>query len=589
MSRVTVAEWLSFTGDLLDRLVQDVGDAPARWQQLLDRIPALQPEHRAQLRTQLEHRIAAGQLASDGRIELWNALRAMVAKYRTYSDAEWALPDAELAALEAVTQSLQPTGNTVARHAWLFTEQMPDLGVPSEKGDYAAYAEHLATERAQAVAEAEQLGFETVRALAAVAVEPGDVGLAIADAAGDKYRDTLLNLLASENQVDAGLAWGWLVRRFQREGWPWTDTILAAELTPEQKARALLATRDYPGSWEKADEFGTEVATAYWRRFSPYGLGDFPYVQTAAERLGQVGRVAAALRLAVIYAPRAGDEHVNLLISVLRDFLNKHETDPETAGIRDYDFRLAFDHLHTHARYDQRVEVAQLEWAFLPVLGFDPRLDALEEALATEPGFFSEVLDTVYRPDSGGEGEDSDGEQAEAEPPTPPTPEEVRLATNGYQLLRSFRRLPGLQPDNTVDEDALRQWITRVLDAADKSGRQEIAELEVGRILAYSPEDPDGAWPCEAVRKLLQELQNSRIESGLQTEVVNRRGVTSRGLEEGGRQESELAEEYRAAADRFADTWPQTASVLRSLAGGFDADARREEREAEQFRRGIDR
>lgn len=587
MPRVTVAEWLSFTGAVLDRLVEDAGDSPARWQQLLEKLPNLQSEHRHELRTKLEQRIAASQLASEGRTELWEALRDIVAKYRTYSDAGWALPDAEVGALDAVAETLRPSDDSVASHAWLFTSQMPDLGVPGETGNYEAYSEHLTAERTKAVTKVEQMGFGVVQALAAVAVEPGDVGLALADATSDKYRDILSGLISSENHVDAGLAWGWLVRRSQSQGWPWIDAVLAAGLSSEQRAQVLLATRDYPRSWEKADELGSEVATAYWRRFSPYGLGtDFSYVELVAIRLGQVGRVAAALRLAVIYAPRSGGQHANLLISVLRDFLNRGEADPEARGIRDYDFRLAFEHLHTHAGPEHLNDIAQLEWIFLPVLGLDPKIDALQEALATDPDFFSEVLNAVYRPDPAGD--EADDEQVEQQQPTP-TPEEVRLATNGYRLLRSFDRLPGLQADGTVDGDALRQWVARVLDMAEKSGRREIAELEVGRILAYSPKEPDSAWPCEAVRNLLEELQSRRVESGLQTEVVNRRGVTTRGLKEGGKQETELAEEYRAAAARFADAWPQTSAVLRSLAGGFDADARREEGEAERFRRGLER
>ena len=590
MPSVTVAEWLSFTGAVVDRLIQDAGDAPARWQDLLDGLPALQPEYRDRLRRELERRITTNDLAAEGRTELWEALRAMVAKYRTYSEADSAWPPAEVDDLEAVTRALQPADDPVARHGWLFTNQMPDLGDASERGDYTAYAEHLAAERAEAVAEAEQAGLDIVRALAAVAAEPGDVGVALAAATGDKYRETLLGLISSDSQGDAGLAWGWFVRRFQVNGWPWIEAVLTADLTPEQKARILLATRDYPKCWEKADELGPDVAAAFWRRFNPHGLGPgFPHVQMAADRLRQVGRVTAALRLAVIYTPRPGDDHVGLLIAVLQDFLSRHETDPEARIVRQYDFQLAFQHLNVHARLERCTEVAQLEWAFLPVLGFDPKVDALEKALATEPDFFSEVLNAVYRPGAVGNDDDSDGELAEPGPPQPPTPEEAQLATTGYRLLRSFHRLPGVQPDNTVNEDALRHWVTHVLDASGESGRRDIAEQEVGRVLAYSPEDPDGAWPCEPVRNLLEELQSPQVELGLQTEVFNRRGVTTRGLEEGGGQEIQLAEKYRAEAAKFADAWPQTAAVLRSLAGVFDADARQEEGDAERFRRGLDR
>jgi phosphate-selective porin len=87
---------------------------------------------------------------------------------------------------------------------------------------------------------------------------------------------------------------------------------------------------------------------------------------------------------------------------------------------------------------------------------------------------------------------------------------------------------------------------------------------------------------------LLELLQNSNVESGLQTAVLNRRGATTRALDEGGVQEKELVEKYRRMAEQVADGSPRTAVIMRSLATSYEADARREERSAERFRRGLE-
>ena len=114
----------------------------------------------------------------------------------------------------------------------------------------------------------------------------------------------------------------------------------------------------------------------------------------------------------------------------------------------------------------------------------------------------------------------------------------------------------------------------------------EIAEALFGQILANAPWDDDKKWPCQPVRDLLEELQSERVERNLGIRLYNLRGVTGRGLQGGGKQERELAEQYRASAAGFADSWPQTEAVLRQLADRCDTKAREEENEAERFRQG---
>jgi hypothetical protein len=99
-------------------------------------------------------------------------------------------------------------------------------------------------------------------------------------------------------------------------------------------------------------------------------------------------------------------------------------------------------------------------------------------------------------------------------------------------------------------------------------------------------DDDGGTWPCQPVRDLLEVLQSERVERSLLAPLYNERGVTARNPEDGGKQERKLAEQYRAQAIAFSNTWPQTAAVLRKLALMYDTDARQEEDRAERFRRG---
>ena len=68
-------------------------------------------------------------------------------------------------------------------------------------------------------------------------------------------------------------------------------------------------------------------------------------------------------------------------------------------------------------------------------------------------------------------------------------------------------------------------------------GRTEVGLQQIGQVLGHTPPDPDGTWPGVVVRDLLEELQLEHIETGLYLQIVNGRGITSRGLEDGGDQE----------------------------------------------------
>jgi hypothetical protein len=62
---------------------------------------------------------------------------------------------------------------------------------------------------------------------------------------------------------------------------------------------------------------------------------------------------------------------------------------------------------------------------------------------------------------------------------------------------------------------------------------------------------------------------------------MNQRGVTSRGLYDGGAQERGLADKYKVAADRVRGRWPRSGALLDGLNRSYRNDARREDRSAE--------
>jgi hypothetical protein len=86
---------------------------------------------------------------------------------------------------------------------------------------------------------------------------------------------------------------------------------------------------------------------------------------------------------------------------------------------------------------------------------------------------------------------------------------------------------------------------------------------------------------------MIEESASTELERGFHVGTYNKRGVTSRGLDEGGEQELRLAQQYNCWADVVADQWPRTAAVLRALASGYRAEAHMHDEDSRRVRAGL--
>jgi hypothetical protein len=577
---VLMAEYVPFVGEVVTRVLEDAGTGGGRWAQLVQKLADLPPDDRRRVLDALKHLVDDNGLAADDAEVIWKQLHELVERHSEYSDAAWALPADEVDGIRKVANKMVPT-DARSRHSWLFADQMPHLGDPTRRTDHAAYEQDLAGRRREAVREIEATGdLELVRRVAAESVVPWAVGIALADALGDKYDNTLLTDLSSDQPARLDLAYGYFARRFENANWSWLEALIAnaQTLSPDQHARLLLATHDFPKAWEVADE-DAEVASHFWKWFRAYGLGQgFHYLDVVAERLMRAGRNAAALDLLGIYLERAATEVpglADLIAKGLEGFLPEQTADPDYKQLSGWDFERLFEFLEGRREEVGEARLAQLEWAYLQVLGLEPKVPTLHDAMTTDPAFFVQIISTVFR--AANADEQSDEEMDEAR---------TRRATNAYHLLGSWRTPPGSREDGTLDPEHLKAWTGKALELLAESDRLEVGELYIGQVLQAANPDPDGLWPPAVIRDLLEDIQSERIERGLSLAVSNRRGMTTRALDEGGRQERELASSYRTQADQVADQWPRTAAIMRGLAESYEADARREDAEAERFRRG---
>lgn len=576
---VPVADYVRFVGEVSDRLRADAGTDAAKWGEVLEASNQLTPEQRESTRRDLRDLAASGALDEDGRLAVWQILRKLIANHREFSEAKWALPAGELDALAEVALLLEPS-DAASAGAWLFAEHRPDLGTGEiQAHDFRGYEAELGRRRAEAVATIErQEGLGRVLALAADSVVPAEVGAALATATAETHASEVLPLFDSENASEADVAAGWTWKRFRDSGWDAVQSLISdTSTTPSQKAGLLNATRDFPRAWETAATLGSEVTQAFWERCAPFGAWDDPKsVADATSGLLSVGRAGAALDFLslAIHGSEDDPEFAPLVVDALEHLLQSQSEDSDLHRLQQYHFTALFSYLERHRDVAGRATISRLEWAYLPALGFDPVVPSLHQALADDPTFFADIMRIVYRSRTG----DSENDDQRHE----------SLAQNGYSLLSSWRVVPGVK-DGEIDAAVLNSWVDTVLALLRDEDRLEVGEMQVGHMLASAPADKDGSRPPEVVRNLLERLANDRIDESLAVELLNRRGVTSRDPEAGGEHERALARDFEARATAAADRWPRTATILRRLAEDYDADARRQDAEAERRRRGYER
>src|SRR5262249_41233865 len=110
--------------------------------------------------------------------------------------------------------------------------------------------------------------------------------------------------------------------------------------------------------------------------------------------------------------------------------------------------------------------------------------------------------------------------------------------------------------------------------------RVRVGSQYIGRILRYVPTGADGVWPHEEVRDLIETAKDDDLEAGV--EHRSSRGVTSRGMFDGGALEREAAAGFGHGAERLKSRWPRDSAMLRRVVQSYRHEARVRDVEAEK-------
>jgi hypothetical protein len=505
-------------------------------------------------------------LTSEQHEGIWKALDELAREHRASPDAKWVMPLDAIVAIEELAKRFEPK-DALQRLRYLFDEQMPRLS-DFGRHDFTEYDKVLAARRLEALQTIlDAQGMAALLELRDSAKQPFAVGWTVGESGIEAGEVDILLDLGSDDLQRRNYAAGYVAGRYRKEGLAWVDDALRKlDGRAVEQGRLLQMVREFPDVWERAKSLGPEVEAAYWKEFVPGGHGsDFDLVNHAADKLIEFGRPAAAADFLALYSNNAQPERIAATMEAVLAAPAE-----EQQRLSPYDLQRLLEALR-NANFDEN-RLAILEWRSFPGLGFDVPAPTLERLLARDPGFFVQTLSLCFKRADG----------AEEARPSPET------ARNAFHVLHEWQVVPGSAERNgEVDDVRLKAWLDGAFDLLAKNDRVAIGSQYIGHSFANAREDPDGTWPTRPIRDAIERLASEQVERGFANQIFNNRGVTTRGLTDGGRQERALAEKFDAWAVKIRDTWPRTAAVLRSVAESYRAQGQAEDEEAERFKQGL--
>jgi len=551
----------SFFHGLVERALTWSDVTPSNLKRLVNHINrGIMPEDRTKIIDYLGELASSAEFNDDDRYLVWRTVRELAAKH-SHHRAEWSLPEEEVDRLLELSDRWKPA-SPVLRHLYLF-DHNPDLLDCALHRDIDDYDQKVEARRQEALSEilADPQAIDDLALLASRADASLVLGWMLADRQELNFRDIACWADSSDRKLVTVMD-GYLCRSLDQRGTFWLQTVLDdSRLTAAQRAAVL---RCVPAEWDYWEVVARnqDDDSAYWQTAEMRVLPP-DHMQYAIERLVACGRAWDAIdsvSLSIRSAKQEGvktDLTADVLIGLLHVACTQESVKISSLS---YEVGQVLDHI-VELKADQ-VDVARLELLFYPLIGDYREPIVLHRTLATEPHLFVRLIEVAHS-DNTMLGLDRSAS--------------FRIAMS---VLNGWRGYPGMTADGKLDAAVMQQWVETARQGLAAAELSDTGDYEIGRLLANSPEDENGTWPSPAVCALIDEVGSENLDEGFIAGTC--RGLMSsvRGVYDGGKQEHESAQRYRALSMQIRSTSRHTARLLKKAADRYEDRATEEDEQA---------
>jgi hypothetical protein len=265
--------------------------------------------------------------------------------------------------------------------------------------------------------------------------------------------------------------------------------------------------------------------------------------------------------------------------TLLVDILEKAATEKsnEQGRLHGYEVEQLFETIDKRGDVEPQ-KLIRLEWLYLPMLASygntrSPKM--LHDELSQNPQFFIDVLKWAYKPDN--------DELLEIENKELSEEQISNRAMQAYELLHSWKKIPGVDDSGVIDNNFLTEWVDKVRELAIAVSRLEVADMTIGQVFAQYPEKAEN-WPPDELCAIIEKINTDSIKSNFSAATFNKRGSSSRGAFDGGYIEREKADYFHKLASLQKNKFPTITTIFENLAKGYEEDAKRNDEQAERDR-----
>lgn len=557
--------------NVIAMLISFVDNDEDKISQLIRKVPELSVENRKRVLDWADEVLPS---IRQEKFLIWGIIREILHRHRSVPGASWALPESELVCFESLYQKLEPT-DIILRYTWLFDNhpQLPG-GDRYDTEEYEELQQRIDDKRKSAIEEfRKSLDLGAIVELRHRVEDPQAFGRSLAQVITE--RDEILVVCQCLKDTKERFIHAFIREKFEANGFEWIKSLFqdlrGAGMDSRALSNILIPLNQNRYVWSFVSSQDEEVQKEYWENICPIfyaGRHTSDEKEYGVKMLLKYKRFFSALKcvwLCVNVIPS------DLVMEVLRRVQMENASEAP--------FRHGCEEKRIFEELDKRTDVErgallELEWLYLPILSRDERRGAkvLEEELANNPNFFIEILRCLYK---------STDESLLKKEQENLSEEEIRnRATRAFKLLNSWKKVPGTREDNSIDESELRDWVYKARALARTVGRLEIADEEIGKVLARYPEDSP-SWPEEKIFRIIEEINSEKLEKGYFRELRRKRSFSVRGVFDGGSIERANAAYFEKLENDFRGKYPNVSKVFRRLKKCYLWDGKRMDENAE--------
>ncbi|EOB2447265.1 hypothetical protein ACIL3P_000178 [Escherichia coli] len=450
----------------------------------------------------------------------------------------------------------------------LFASQYP-VRVEGDKLDYKEHSKEIMKMRTSALEEIYyKQGWDGLSSLLSVAQSSSVIGESLATCN--------LNLIDS---------FSWVIEKFKDNGFPFHDQLMSSFYTwlPEEKKLILLNSQEFKNemdsdekiaafhsvlppnmfTWNNLASYPESAQTLYWKRIN------YPHIWSddADEIDYFIGKMMLSERyISAFNLVKHRMEKISChnILKLLNGFRTSTEKDvPIPNG---WHLSKAIEYLESSDQVS-RLDLALLEFFFFSAFrNSGEGAKNLYAELLSNPPLFIQLICLAYKPESEKEYKQDESLMAAAQ--------------QAGRVLNQGKGIPGLKPDNNIDEVVFNNWIKEVRKLATENDRSNTTDYIIGEWLSRSKIINNTPWHSIIIKELLEETERDEIREGFYFGTINSRGTTVRAYYEGGDKERKLVDQYKEIANQLYFTHPKLASVFDDLASHYDFDAANNDRHA---------